>query len=114
MNEIPQADAARTTATDAPSPIGGEGLAAVPGSASLIANTNQDEIDWGFFAGKFEKKYGFAPHRRDSGHQEYYHWFTVGAHAEFMGRLNGAQNNPAEPPQVGSGGSSENPQPPTP
>jgi len=61
-------------------------------SASLIANTNQDEIDWSFFAGKFEKKYGFAPHPRDSGHQEYYHWFTVGAHAEFMGRLNGAQN----------------------
>jgi len=58
----------------------------------LIANTNQDEIDWNFFAEKFEKKYGFAPHRRDSGHQEYFHWFTVGAHAEFMGRLNGAQN----------------------
>ena len=65
-------------------------LAAMPGSAYLIAN--QDEIDWNFFSGKFETKYGFAPHRRDSGHQECYHWFTVGAHAEFMGRLNGAQN----------------------
>jgi hypothetical protein len=68
-------------------------LAEMPSSASLIANTNQDEIDWNFFAGKFEAKYGFVPHRRDSGHQEYYHWFTVGAHAEFMGRLNGAQNH---------------------
>ena len=67
-------------------------LAPTAGSASLIANTNQDEIDWSFFAGKFEKKYGFSPCRRDTGHQEYYHWFTVGAHAEFMGRLNGAQN----------------------
>jgi DNA-directed RNA polymerase subunit RPC12/RpoP len=32
MNGIPKNDAARMTATDAPSPIGGEGLAAVPGS----------------------------------------------------------------------------------
>jgi hypothetical protein len=74
------------------SPTNSDALPPTAGSASFIGNTNQDEIDWNFFAGKFEAKYGFAPHRRDSGHQEYYHWFTVGAHAEFMGRLNGAQN----------------------
>lgn len=82
-------------------PPAGEGLGAMPCSASLIANTNQDEIDWSFFAGKFEGKYGFAPNRRDSGHQEYYHWFTVGAHAEFMGRLNSLPNAQSEatPPE---------------
>jgi hypothetical protein len=48
----------------------------------------QDAIDWGVFAAKFHERNGFLPHRQDSGHQEYFHWFTVGAHAEFMGRLN--------------------------
>jgi len=52
----------------------------------------QDDLDWGVFAAIFEKRNGFAPHPRDTGHQDAFHWFTVGAHEEFMGRLNVLSN----------------------
>lgn len=47
----------------------------------------QDALDWQVFATAFEKRNGFVPHTMDTGHKEYFHWFTVGAHEEFMGRL---------------------------
>ena len=48
----------------------------------------QDAIDWGVFAAKFAARYGSLPRRGDSHIEEYFYWFTVGAHQEFMGRLN--------------------------
>lgn len=48
----------------------------------------QDAIDWGVFAAKFTARHGSIPRRDDPHHSEYFHWFTVGAHEEFMGRLN--------------------------
>ena len=47
----------------------------------------QDALDWQVFAAAFQKRNGFVPHTMDTGHKEYFHWFTVGAHEEFMGRL---------------------------
>ena len=71
--------------TDDDRPQGRE-LAAMPGSAGSFP-ARQDALDWQVFAAAFEKRNGFVPHPMDTGHKEYFHWFTVGAHEEFMGRL---------------------------
>lgn len=55
---------------------------AVPSHARL-----QDDLDWKVFAKKFERRNGFEPNRSDRLHREYFEWFTTGAHAEYMGRL---------------------------
>lgn len=53
----------------------------------LPLSRSQDDLDWEVFAEKFEKRNGFMPLRRDKQHLEDFYWFTVGAHAQFMGRL---------------------------
>ena len=59
----------------------------VPCSTVPLRARLQDDLDWKVFAKEFESRNGFAPHRRDGQHKEYFHWFTFGAHSEFMGRL---------------------------
>lgn len=66
----------------------GQGLPAEHGSAAPSHARLQDDLDWKVFAEKFEKRNGVAPDRKNDLHSEYFHWFMVGAHAEFMGRLN--------------------------
>ncbi len=73
--------------------IEGGGCAAPPCSAAPSHARLQDGLDWQVFAERFNSRNGFDPSRGDKQHKEYFHWFTVGAHAEFMGRLNVQQNS---------------------
>lgn len=57
----------------------------------------QDSIDWGVFAAKFVLLHGSLPVRGEPTSEEAFHWFTVGAHAEFMGRLNPKPNTQDAP-----------------
>ena len=48
----------------------------------------QQSLDWRVFAEWFERAEGFAPNPKDTRACELFRWFTIGAHNEFMGRLN--------------------------
>lgn len=43
--------------------------------------------DWTVFERIFREREGFHPEPRDTRAKELFHYFTAGAHEEFMGRL---------------------------
>lgn len=59
-------------------------------SAELQLSETQDVIDWSAFAKKFKQREGFDPNPRDSRAKELFMWFSIGAHEEYIGRLNAA------------------------
>lgn len=51
--------------------------------------------DWMAFERYFREREGFSPSPGDSRAQSLFHYFTAGAHEEFMGRLTTVKDMPA-------------------
>jgi hypothetical protein len=54
----------------------------------LKPSERQDETDWQRFSSVFKEHIGRLPNRRHIYVKMLYHYFTAGAHEEYVGRLN--------------------------